>query len=443
MVNARALSFGSSRTTPGTWVQGARARAFAGVASWATLIVAVHVWGNRLLERPEPNMDLNAPPLFGHVNPKVAIGVLLPAVVGVAIIALGPRIAHVLTWRTLLFVAFAGSVVWTGSVAASEGWSALARPLQHPTDFLAALPLESPLNFVDGFVDGIESLPLHVQSHPPGAVLLPWLLSAIGLPGAGTAAAAVVLAGASAVPAALLAVREIAGEGIARRCSPFLVLAPAAVWVATSMDALFLGAAAWGVALMIVAMGRRGAIGDRRATAGGVLFGAALMLSYGVALLGLIVIYAGVVRRRCRPVLIGLVVAAGVVAAFAIAGFWWLDGLAAATERYRAGISSARPGDYFFVANLAAIGVALGPAVAAALFAGWDKRLSVLIVPVLVVIALANLSGLSKGEVERIWLPFTPWLMPAAGALPGPSTAWLAAQSTWTIMVQMGVQTPW
>jgi len=442
MVDARALSFNRPRRL-GTSFLGVRARALAGVAAWATLIAVAHVWGNRLLARPEPDMDLNAPPLFGHVNPKLAIGVLLPVVVGVALIVLGPRVAHVLTWRMLLFVAFAGSAVWTVSVAASEGWSALARPLQHSTDYLAALPLESPFAFVDGFVDGIESLPLHAQSHPPGAVLFLWLLGAIGLSGAGIAAAVVVLVGASSVPAALLAVREIAGERMARCCCPFLVLAPAAVWVATSMDALILGAAAWGVALMIVATGRRGAVADRRAIAGGILFGTALMLSYGVALLGLLVLYVGVLRRRIRPVLIGCVAATAVVGVFAIAGFWWPGGLGAATERYHAGISAARPDGYFFVANLAAIAVALGPAVVAALFARWDKRLSLLVVPALVAIVLADMSGLSKGEVERIWLPFTPWLMSAAGALPLPPTAWLSAQATWTIMVQVGVQTPW
>jgi hypothetical protein len=442
-VDARALSLDRPRVQVAPWFSGARVRALAGVVSWATLIVVAHLWGGRLLARPEPDMDLNAPPLFGHVNLKVAIGVLLPAAVGVAIVVLAPRITHLLTWRTLLFFAFAGSVLWTVSVAASEGWDALARPLHHPTDYLAALPLESPLDFVDGFVDEIENLPLHAQSHPPGAVLLLWLLDAVGLSSAGIAASVVVLAGASAVPAALLAVREIAGEQMARSCCPFLVLAPAAVWVATSMDALFMGAAAWGVALVIVATGRRGAAADRWAVAGGILFGAALMLSYGVALLGLLVICAGVARKRIRPVLIGCGAAGAVLAAFAIAGFWWVDGLEAATERYRTGVSSVRPDGYFFVANLAALGIALGPSVAAALCARWDKKLSLLVVPALMAIVLADVSGLSKGEVERIWLPFTPWLLSAAGALPGPRTAWLAGQATWTIMVQVGVQTPW
>ena len=34
----------------------------------------------------------------------------------------------------------------------------------------------------------------------------------------------------------------------------------------------------------------------------------------------------------------------------------------------------------------------------------------------LTAIVIADVSGLSKAEVERIWLPFLPWLVVAAGA---------------------------
>ncbi len=37
---------------------------------------------------------------------------------------------------------------------------------------------------------------------------------------------------------------------------------------------------------------------------------------------------------------------------------------------------------------------------------------------VLVAIVAANLTGLSKGEVERIWLPFVPWLLVGCALLP-------------------------
>ena len=42
------------------------------------------------------------------------------------------------------------------------------------------------------------------------------------------------------VRAVLGAVRELAGEGTARRALPFVVLSPAAIWIATSFDALFM-----------------------------------------------------------------------------------------------------------------------------------------------------------------------------------------------------------
>jgi hypothetical protein len=59
---------------------------------------------------------------------------------------------------------------------------------------------------------------------------------------------------------------------------------------------------------------------------------------------------------------------------------------------------------------------------------------------------LANLSGMSKGEVERIWLPFMPWLVPAAVTAfdePRLRTTWLLVQVMWTIGLQVLVRSPW
>jgi hypothetical protein len=52
-------------------------------------------------------------------------------------------------------------------------------------------------------------------------------------------------------------------------------------------------------------------------------------------------------------------------------------------------------------------------------------------------------SGLSKGEVERIWLPFVPWLLVAAGTRDEQWMGWCCAQAGWTILVQASIQTPW
>ena len=76
----------------------------------------------------------------------------------------------------------------------------------------------------------------------------------------------------------------------------------------------------------------------------------------------------------------------------------------------------------------------LGPAVIAGLTVRPTGRWRLLVVPALAAVAVADLSGLSKGEVERIWLPFMPWITlavvaccrGASGRGPG---RWLAAQA--------------
>ena len=69
----------------------------------------------------------------------------------------------------------------------------------------------------------------------------------------------------------LVTVRALAGEALARRAAPFLVLAPAAVWMGTSADGYFAAVAAWALALLALAV-----TGHRPRTTGlasGLLFG--------------------------------------------------------------------------------------------------------------------------------------------------------------------------
>jgi hypothetical protein len=54
------------------------------------------------------------------------------------------------------------------------------------------------------------------------------------------------------------------------------------------------------------------------------------------------------------------------------------------------------------------------------------------------------ISGMSKGEVERIWLPFTVWLLPAGAALSaGRASRWLGLQAAIAIVVAATVRTSW
>jgi hypothetical protein len=387
-------------------------------------------------------MDLDAPPLFGRFHLDLSARFLIPVAVAAALIGTA-QMWRALPWRRVLAVSFAGAFVWALALAVTDGTAAVSTPLEQPTDYLAALSGGASVVVLDEYVDRTEELPLHARSHPPGPVLLLSFLAWVGLGGAGPAALLVIAAGSSAGPAALIALRSVAGEDRARAAAPFLVLAPALLWVATSMDALFMGLSAWGIAAIVVATARRTLTADITAMCGGLLFGVSMFFSYGVLPLFLIPLTVAVARRRWRVLLLSGAGTALVAFAFASAGFWWPDGLSAALLNYREGISRFRPDDYFAIANLAALGVAVGPATVAGLAATRDKRVWLLVGAAIVAVLVADLSGFSKGEVERIWLPFMPWLLIVAGTSDKTIVPWCCVQAGWAILIQAGVQTPW
>ncbi len=226
------------------------------------------------------------------------------------------------------------------------------------------------------------------------------------------------------------------------------MLAPAAIWW-SSGDAFFAGVSAWAVTLVVLATGREGRDGDRLAAGGGVLFGISLMLSYGLVLLAVVPIVVAVARRRARPLVIAAAGGALVLVAVFAAGFSWLAGLAATRTQYWAGVASRRPYSYFLVGNLAAFALALGPAAAVGLARLRDRRTWLLVGGALAVVAIADLSGMSKAEVERIWLPFVPWVLLATAALYGATRRhgsmrfWLFAQAAVAIAIQSAVRSPW
>ena len=159
-------------------------------------------------------------------------------------------------------------------------------------------------------------------------MLLFGLLDRLGLAGPGWAAVAVLLVGASGVAAVLITVRAVAGEATARRAAPFLVLAPAAIWIATSTDALTMGTArGWSPCSSWPATRRDR---DRRCPRRrrGLLAAFVGVQSYGFVLLAMpVVLIADRSRRFGRPL-----VSAGLSplvprSVLAFVGFSWFDGL--------------------------------------------------------------------------------------------------------------------
>jgi len=421
------------------------AAAWIAPAAWAAIVVAGHLIGGVLYDR-DPLVRVGAPPLVGSYDVRIGLALLPALALAAAALAWAPALARRLRWGSLLAAAWAGAGAWAVALSFSDGLDAIAAPLRTRYEYLAAVPaVVAPGRFLDGFVTALPGYPTHVKGHPPGMVLLLWLLDRAGLGGAEVAAALVIGAGAIAAPAAMIAVCAMAGEAAARRAAPYLVFAPAAVWIATSADALFAGVAAAGIACFALAAARPR---EQRAPAAalgllaGIVLGGALMLSYSVAPLGAIVLVLAAARRAWPALAAATVGVLLVLGAFAALGFVWVEGLRTTGDLYAGGVASRRPHAAFIVINLAAFGLAIGPAAAAGLGRLRERGVWLLAGPMLAAIAIASLSGLSKGEVERIWLPFVPWILVATAAL-RPSRGWFAAQLALGLALQAGVRSPW
>jgi hypothetical protein len=155
--------------------------------------------------------------------------------------------------------------------------------------------------------------------------------------------------------------------------------------------------------------------------AAGLLLGYCVMLSYGLPLLGLLAVAVLVLARSWRPLPWAVGAALAVVLAFAAFGFAWWEAYPVLVERYYDGIQSRRPYPYWVWANLGALVVSAGPFAGAAVAVAirdarpvrelWSRPVALLTLAAASIVLIATVSGMSKAEVERIWLPFVPWLL--------------------------------
>ncbi len=419
-------------------------RTSAAMVAWAAVVSVAFVWG-QLAIADDPRQVVRAAPLVGRWAWHGTLA-LVPAVgFGVAVAMLGPAVAARVRWRRVPVLAGACAAAWAALLAVSDGWGRLARPLVSRYEYVPfAAQIDDPSTFVSTFTERALDYPTHVRGHPPGATLAFWALDRLGLAGAGWAAVLVVAAWGVAVGVTVVAVGSVAGRPAARAAAPFLVLLPAVVWAGTSADALFAGCAALGVTLLVVATSRRT---TWLAISGGAVLGLALHVTYGVVPL-LAVPAAVIVWRRRVDVALGAAAGVLVVSAlWVVAGFWWLDGLDVTRAAYSAGVASDRPWPYYALAgNPAALALATGPAISFAAAHARREQTAwwVLAAASAAGVAVANASGLSKGEVERIWLLFVPWLATVAALVPRlQHRRWLLAQVGVSVALQAWLRSPW
>ncbi|WP_416984674.1 hypothetical protein [Streptomyces sp. T028] len=429
----------------------------------AALLVTAAVLVGRHIQHSHHTLFVNWPPLLATWDPHVGPGTPAAVLVAAAVVAYGPVLAARLPWPTLLATAWATATAWIASLALIDGRQrGIAGRLTTPHEYLQVIDRfdDIPATLREFthhiLIDSPDNWPAHVAGHPPAATLTFVLLDRIGLRGGGWAGMWCIAVGATACLAVLVAVRALAGESLARRAAPFLVLAPAAVWMGTSADAYFAAVAAWAVALPALAVSGRSLW---RAAAGGLLFGLTCYLSYGltlVALIGAAALLLGRRHVRERPMLLAPLLAglAVVPTAFALAGFDWWEAYRLLVTRYHQGAGGIRPYGYWVWANLACTVLITGLATAAGLRRTGavllrrrteppgHVRLALLVTAALLALLIADLSGMSKAETERIWLPFAVWLLPACAFLTRPR-AWLAAQAALALLLNHLLRTGW
>ncbi|GAA2142790.1 hypothetical protein [Glycomyces algeriensis] len=422
-----------------------RARTAAALAAWTLLLALAWVLGQAKLADTAGNLQLGAMPLYGSWELHVDATLLAPIAAGALAIAVLPWAAARWRWRYVVAATAAAAVLFSIALAFAHShpatWSDLDDHYAGHAHLVDDAGGFAPFlrHYTDAQLEGAYSV--HLQSHPPGLVLFFWAAARAGFEGPLFQNAVVQVAVAAAVAAALMIGRDVAGERLARRAAPFLVVAPAAFWH-NNADLVFAGVSLTAVACLILATNRAGARSAALTVAGGLLAGAALLLSFSAALLAVPLLAVAVRRRRWAVLTGGGALAAAVVLAPLAWGYWWLEGLQVTRVRYYAGVAALRGYWYFLLANLAVFALALGPAIAAALARLRDRLMWIVVGSCLAAVAIADLSGMSSAETERIWQPFMPLVLLAGCALTRPR-GWLALQLAVAVVLAAALRVQW
>jgi hypothetical protein len=415
------------------------------VAIWAAVVGAGRAWG-LALQAQGRQITLFTPPVLGGYRHGLPDRFALPVLVSLVLVAIMPAVAARASWPTLVGGSVAGAAAWWAALAQldTHGFTKGLEWHQEWAPQIASVSA-APGRFLSTFVDHLPAAPVQVRGHPPGLLLALGGLDRVGLAHEALVAGLVFASGTSIVVAVLESVRRVVDEPAARRVAPYLVLMPSAVWFVMSFDTLYSATTTWMVLLMLLALTTDGRRSTVLALLAGVLAAMAALLSYGTVLMAFVPLLAAVRYRRWRPVVIAGSTAAVLVLALVPFGFSWFAGLAATRHAYDT-LGLDRPYDYFLVNNLSAWALAIGPAVAAGMALLRDRRTWILVGGGLAAVVLAELSGLSEGEVERIWLPFTVWVVVAAAALDPrwrSSRVFLALQASSTLALVALIETYW
>ncbi|MEP6527973.1 MAG: hypothetical protein ABJA86_12515 [Nocardioidaceae bacterium] len=405
------------------------------------------------------------PPLNALWMPRWGPGTLPAVVIALLAVAAGPGLVLRLGWRPLLAATWLVSTGWTMALATVDGPDGITHVFASRYESLVQAATVGDVHQMLGdFVSRIPSgapdpWATHVAGHPAGNLLLFVVMTRVGLDTPLLVGLAAIIVGSSASAAALVLVRALATESLARRAAPFLIIAPTALWIGVSADAFYLAVTTWGLAVLALACAafREPAnVGRARALAivAGLLLGFGVYLSYGLVLMGIAAVAVLLAARTVAPLGWAALGAAGVMAAFTLAGFSWWDAFPVLIERYHSGQAQDRPYWYWVWANLAAWTCSAGLSVWVAIAqlvrnrgywsATATRAVALVSGSALLMMGVATMSGLSKSECERIWLPFTVLVLPLFALCPRRDARWLLGlQALAALVLQHLLLTTW
>ena len=410
----------------------------------------------------DEDVRVHWPPLHAFWGPRFDPLLLVAIATGFVFWSVLPRLCQELPWRVVVVLTTVSTWLWACVLGLSDGRYGFSRVYGRRSEYLHdATEVRDVPAALREFVERIPSAATdnwhtHVAGHPPGALLSFVALDRVGIDDPFWVAMVVVTVGATSVAAVLLTLDLLGSRDLARRAAPWLALAPLVVWAGVSADWYFAAVAAWGLYLLARAATSTGPRSWALGAGAGLLLGWCVFLSYGLVLLGILalaVLWLAHVRKesgsgwRVLPWAVGGALV--VTAAFSAFGFHWWEAYPVLRERYYDGIASDRAYGYWVWANLAAWTFTAGLAVWAAFPATADAvrrrvPLAVLASAGLLTIVAATLSGMSKAEVERIWLPFTVWVVVIPALLPD---RWqrplLATQVVLALLAQTLLITRW
>jgi Dolichyl-phosphate-mannose-protein mannosyltransferase len=423
----------------------------------ATLAAAAGVLAlSRLLPSARTMFPSDLPPLFARWEPLVGPEILLPVALGGVLVAGLPRLfragraAFLVALVAFGFLFAVTLAVQSGRVRTIDGCcdpggpaAILTAPMVRPTDYLANVPLmdrigvrEFDRRYAEMDRPALGLLTLHASTHPPGPLLLLWGLSHLFGNRVLPIALTVVLIGSAGVVPTYFVAGELYGERAARVAAVLFACSPAiALYVATSVDAVFMAVVALALAAVVRAPRSTG-----WAAAAGVLAGLALGFTWGATVLGPIGVGVGLLamarhrQERARVALRGLVAAAA-LAAFVALLHPLLDLNLVSCFRQAVHVQlryrtfEGRPYRYWVWGNLAAFLITVGIANTALVVAEtrrrWAARRPGFETVLWAALVLGSTVGMFRGETDHIWQIFVPAFVSVAAAAivrrhPGP-----------------------